>query len=144
LIHEVKIFDGDGNLKKIIQPVFDYDFKAMGNVTKKQCPECKKTTKLKGNQKFCTAECARRHKQKKEKARRDERNRFKAAKPIVPCELCGQPVTGMRKKYCGEVCDQRARKIKAMNKQQRTNELIKIKREELQNEQTHIASGLTD
>jgi len=136
LIHEVKIFDGDGNLKKIIQPVFDYEFKAMGNVTKKQCPECKKTTKLKGNQKFCGPDCARANKQRKEKARRAERKRLEAAKPIVPCELCGQPVTGMRKKYCGEVCDQRARKIKAMNKQQRINALIKIKREEISNDQS--------
>ena len=136
MIHQVKIFDGDGNLKKIIQPVFDYEFKAMGNVTKKKCPECKKTTRLKGNQKFCSPDCASSNKQRKEKARRAERKRLEEAKPIVPCELCGSAVKGKRKKYCGEACDQRARKIKAMNKQQQTNELIKIKREELRHEES--------
>jgi len=133
MIHEVRIYDGQGNLKDVVHPVFDYQAKAIGNVTKKECPECKKITKLKGNQKFCGTDCAKANKARKEKARREERKRLAEAKPVVPCALCGQPVARMRKKYCGEVCDQKARKIKAMNKQKRTNEAIKIKREEMRN-----------
>ena len=133
MIHEVRIYDGQGNLKDVVQPVFDYQTKAIGNVTKKECPECKKITKLKGNQKFCGADCAKANKARKEKARREERKRLEEAKPVVPCEICGEPVTGTRVKYCGEICDQKARKIKAMNKQQRTNEIIKLKREEMRN-----------
>ena len=52
-MHEVKIFDGNGNLKEIIQPVFDYDCKSLGRTRTKPCQECGKTAKLLGNQKFC-------------------------------------------------------------------------------------------
>jgi len=140
MIHEVRIYDGQGNLKDVVQPVFDYETKAIGNVTKKECPECKKTTKLKGNQKFCTPDCAKANKTRKERARREERKRLEEAKPVVPCHLCGQPVTGGRRKYCGEICDQKARKIKAMNKQRKTQEIIKLKRAEWKNEQTQTAN----
>jgi hypothetical protein len=136
MLHEVRVYDGQGNLKKTIQPVFDYEAKAIGNKTKKSCAntKCGKTSNLKGNQRYCSPDCARDTKQRKEKARRAERKKLEEAKPVVPCEICGDPVKGTRKKYCSEDCDQKARRMKAMNKEARTREIIRLKRLELANE----------
>ena len=135
-MHEVRVFDGQGNLKEIIQPVFDYEAKAIGKTTNKKCPECKKISKFKGNQKFCGTDCARASKCRKEKAMRKEKKHLKMAKPIVPCEICEEPVTGTKIKYCSNVCDQKARKLKSKKKQEETNARIKIRREEIRHEES--------
>ena len=135
MIHEVKVFDGAGKLKEIIQPVFDYDNKAYGTTTTKICPECGKSSKQTGNQKYCSSVCGKAFKHRAEKIRRDNRNKAQAEKPPVPCEMCGKPVAKGRLKYCGKACDSKARKVKAMSKHAITKELINLKRQEIKNEQ---------
>ena len=133
MIHEVRVFDGEGNLKEIIMPIFDYEAPAIGNSKKKKCPECKKEKMMKGNTKFCSATCSKTTKIRKEKARRAQRKREEALKPIVPCELCGKPVKGKRIKYCGAICDKKARQLKDMNNRDRISALLKIRKQEIAN-----------
>ena len=142
MLHEVRVYDGQGNLKKIIKPKMNYEAKPIcGGKEKKVCAnqQCKKTTIMKGNQKYCHPNCAREEKLRLSKVIREAKKKFEKAKPIVPCGICEEPVTGTRIKYCSEVCDQKARKLKSKKKQEETNARIKIRREELKNEQTQTA-----
>ena len=132
MAYEVRIYDGKGKLKRTVQPVFDYDAVAsIGRTTLRECVMCKTKTQLKGTQRYCSETCAKKYKAIKERARRTGRNLDFAAKPVVPCEICGKPVPRPRSKYCKKECDGIARKLKNMNDRQRTKEKIKIKREEL-------------
>jgi hypothetical protein len=124
-VNQVKIYDGKGNLKKIIQPVFDYEGTSRGNTTNKPCRFCGKIANLLGTQKFCTVKCGELNKQAASKRKREEKNRLRAAKPSIPCQQCGEPVAPRRRKYCGKVCDSKARKLIAMAKHTRTAEIIK-------------------
>ncbi len=129
MIHEVRIFDGEGNLKDVVQPVFDYSFDSIGAVSMKVCPECKHQAELKGNQKFCSPDCSKKYKSRKDKAKRKAKKELEDAKPIVLCKVCGvEPVTGRRVLYCSDTCDHRARKIKAMSKDKAIKESLRIKR----------------
>lgn len=133
MMHEVRVFDGNGKLKEIIQPVFDYENKPLGNKTMKTCPVCGKQKKMNGNAKFCSTPCSKKHISQREKKKRDEQNRLKAMKPTVPCELCGTPVTGRRVKYCGAECDKRARQLKDMNNRDRNNAILLARKKEIAN-----------
>ena len=129
-MNEVRVYDGEGKLKEIIQPVFDYEGKRPGKTTNKPCKLCGKFTKLMGNQKFCTEACAAKHKSQKAKLRREAFNREREARPIIYCEQCGEPAAPNRRKYCGKSCDSKARKIIAMAKHARTAEIIRTVKKE--------------
>jgi len=46
MIHEVRVFDGKGNLLRVEQPIFDYNPKQTKKFLAHPCPGCKeKTTK---------------------------------------------------------------------------------------------------
>lgn len=131
-MHQIKIFDGKGRLKEIVQPVFDYETcQSRGRTSSKTCQHCGKSAKLLGNQKFCNAECKKEHKSKMAKARRENRSKEREARPVIPCEQCGKPVAPNRRKYCGKACDSKARKLIAMAKHARTAEILRtVKREQ--------------
>ena len=129
-MHEVRVYDGKGKLKEVLQPVFDYEGKSRGNTTNKPCQLCGKFAKLMGNQKFCTDTCAADHKSKMAKARRDNRKKEREARPVIPCEQCGEPVAPNRRKYCGKACDSKARKLIAMAKHARTAEILRTVKKE--------------
>jgi len=129
-MHEVRVYDKKGKLKEILQPVFDYEGKSRGNTTNKPCQLCGKFAKLMGNQKFCTDACAAKHKAQRAKMRRDAFNRERDSRPIIPCEQCGKPIAPNRRKYCGKVCDSKARKLIAMAKHARTAEIIRTVKKE--------------
>ncbi len=135
MIHEVRVYDANGKLKDRFTPVFDYEVKPIGSqakICKKQCPECKRTTRLKGNQRFCTVACRKANKARLNKQKGEKRE---ATKPKVVCELCDNAVTGRRVKYCSWECGRKARKIKAVQKQIEITAQLKIRREELENEE---------
>ena len=135
-MHEVKIFDGKGNLIEIIQPVFNYDCNKLGRTKSRACGVCGKYSELSGNQKFCGTTCAGKHKRKMAKLKRDASKKAREARPTIPCEMCGKPVASNRRKYCGKVCDNKVRKLNAMAKHAKTAELIKLKRQEIRNDKT--------
>jgi hypothetical protein len=139
MMHEVKIFDGKGNLIEIIQPVFNYDCNKLGRTRNKACGVCGKYSELSGNQKFCGATCAGKHKRKRSKLKREANKKAREARPAIPCEVCGKPVAAGRYKYCGKVCDNKVRKLNALAKQAKTAEIIKFKRQEIRNDK--IASA---
>ena len=130
-MNEVRVFDGQGNLKEILQPVFDYETARPGKKMTKVCCECGKTSPCTGNQKYCSPECGKAHKHRVEKARRANQLKARESKPTVPCIICSKPVVDLaQRKYCSETCALNARRVNAMNKRTKTNELIKIKRQE--------------
>ena len=133
-MHEVKIFDGQGNLIEIIQPVFNYDCNKLGRTKSMACGVCGEYSELSGNQKFCGSTCAGKHKRKMAKIKRDASKKAREARPVIPCEMCGKPVASNRRKYCGKVCDNKVRKLNAMAKHAKTAELIRIKRQEIKND----------
>tara|TARA_R110000824_G_scaffold75134_4_gene190785 strand:+ start:1352 stop:1561 length:210 start_codon:yes stop_codon:yes gene_type:complete len=63
------------------------------------------------------------------KLRREERAKERNARPVIPCEMCGDPIAKNRRKYCGKVCDNKARKIQAMAKHAVTAEILRNKRQ---------------
>jgi hypothetical protein len=129
-VHQVKVYDGKGNLKEIIHPEFDCEGKTLGRTRNRPCELCGKFAKLQGNQKFCTSTCAADHKSKMAKARRENRKKEREARPIIPCEQCGEPVAPNRRKYCGKACDSKARKLIAMAKHARTAEILRTVKKE--------------
>ncbi len=134
MIHEVRVYDKNGKLKDRFMPVFNYEPQTIGNQSMKTCPECGTKKLLKGNARFCSVACKKAHRTKRDKRLRAAAKLVREARPIVPCEVCGNPVTGKRVRYCGEICDKNGRKMKAMNKADAVKKLIKIRKAELENE----------
>ena len=142
MIHEVRIYDAEGNLKDVVEPVFDYSFDSIGGVSMKVCPECKQQAELRGNQKFCGPVCSKKNKSRKEKAKREEKRERDEAKPIVLCIVCGvKPVTGRRLIYCSDICDHRARKTKAMSNDEANKEILRLKRVQMYGEEYRQTIG---
>ncbi len=133
MIHEVRIFDGQGNLKKTVKPVFDYDAKKVGSFVEKQCVECGQIKRLKKSQKFCSPDCAKADRARRARIKKEEAEQMKADMPKLRCSICDKPIAGLRTKYCSDACDQKSRKIMAKAKQKRTNEAIQLKRKEMRN-----------
>ena len=107
MLGQVKVFDGKGNLKKIIQPVQDYETKTMRTVESHPCPICSTETT---RPKFCSKDCA--EKQKKI-FNKKKSNASKAARPPAierPCCICRKLT--IRPKYCSNDCSVMAIRMK--------------------------------
>lgn len=107
MLGQVKVFDGKGNLKKIIQPVASYEVNPMCKAREHQCPRpgCGKLTKLKV---YCSKDCSTEMKRIKaqinKKKYADNRIAAKALKAGTACRVCGTIIASNRSVYCKQEC----------------------------------------
>jgi|21_taG_2_1085346.scaffolds.fasta_scaffold23464_4 predicted nucleic acid-binding Zn ribbon protein len=135
MLGEVRIYDGEGNLKKIVNPFIDYSSKNLkGNSKLHKCFnfKCRKKTKRK---KYCSDDCKKEAMQIRQQRERKERESAKAKKPALFCvnKECGKKLRLNRKKYCSEKCELVLRKIKDRKKAAEINK----RNEEIRNAGLH-------
>lgn len=129
MLGEVKIFDGQGNLKEIVQPVFNYECAPVRKYLAHECfnKKCHIVTQRKF---FCSSTCAELVKEARKKTRRADRQAEKADRPTRPCQICGEPTP--RLKNCSTQCMEianRARSMSATTKERFLNEAKQNKKE---------------
>ena len=112
LVPEIKVFDGQGNLKEIIQPVFNYECEPLRKYAPHECQykECQIITKRRF---FCSTACAEKVKEGRKKARRENRKAEKTGKPTRPCQICEKPTA--RLKNCSTRCLEIANRARSMS-----------------------------
>lgn len=103
MINEVRIYDGEGNLKATVMPELAFD-----NMKKFQPHLCKNTGcgETTTNRHYCSQPCRVAVKMRKEKAKRAEKKRLEALKPKRLCsnEGCEVVLDSSKKKFCTKKC----------------------------------------
>jgi len=116
LIPEIKVFDGQGNLKEIIQPVFDYKFAPLRKYAPHECAykKCQIITERKF---FCSPACSEKVQEARKKTRREVRKVKREGEPKRPCEVCKKPTA--RLKNCSTRCLEIANRARSMSEKKR-------------------------
>lgn len=129
MIHEVRVFDGEGNLKEIIQPVFNYDPKPVKEFQEHKCKSsgCENMTKKKN---YCSEACRKKSSRKRELRRRAEEN---SLKETLYCQLCNAVLKSPRRKYCSPACDKKAARAKWEKSNEKIKQILMEKKKEIKN-----------
>ena len=131
MINEVRIFDGDGNLKGTVMPELIFD-----NMKKFQPHICRHTPcgEITTNRHYCSEACRTAVKRKKEKAKIAEKKRLYELQPKRICKLdgCDVVLTSNRKKYCTKKCARKANEGQRIKKAEEVKEKLR-RLKELQN-----------
>ena len=126
---QIRVYDGQGNLKKVVEPVFDYD--SMKSPRKKHPEhECDASgcTVLTTKKNYCSKKCQTEVMKKREKNKRAEKN---ASRPKVLCAVCDAELVPRRSVYCSDSCSVIGTKIKMKEASERNKKKLKRKRGKL-------------
>ena len=113
MLGQVKVFDGNGNLKEVIQPFPNYEAHPRLKTLEHKCPRtgCGKLTKRKV---YCSKDCAAEMKRVKTEANKikyaGNRLAAKIVKAEIPCRVCGTIIASNRSVYCKPKCRDEAGK----------------------------------
>lgn len=107
MLGQVKVFDGNGKLKEIIQPVIDYELKTCRKVPAHPCPICGTVTI---RPKFCGKKCADEQRAASNKKKTKAETSARAPRSKQPCCICKKITT--RPKYCSPGCSVTAIRMK--------------------------------
>jgi len=101
--NEVRIYDGQGRLKAVIQPEL-----VLNNIRKFdphicRSPKCNETTT---NRHYCGEKCRAAHRYKQKKLKLAEKQRLEEARPKRHCtnKGCDKVLAPRRVKFCSKVC----------------------------------------
>lgn len=128
MISEVRIYDGEGNLKETVIPELLFD-----NMKKFQSHKCsnkgckKKTT----NRHYCSPACRVAVKMRKEKAKRVEKKRLDELKPKRTCanKGCKKLLDSSKKQYCEKKCAREATRANSVIRETNQKKILKEIRE---------------
>jgi hypothetical protein len=107
LLGQVKVFDGQGNLIRIIQPVQDYEITTMRKAASHPCPICKTETT---RPIYCRKECAEKQKKIFNKKKSLAATAARTPPKEHPCCICLKLT--IRPKYCSNDCSVMAIRMK--------------------------------
>lgn len=104
MINEVRIYDGQGRLKAVVQPQL-----VLSNKIKSfdphicRSPRCNETTT---NRHYCGERCRATHRYLRKKANLAEKQKLEDARPKRYCtnKGCNKALTARRLKFCSKVC----------------------------------------
>ena len=128
---QIRVYDGKGNLKKVVEPVFDY---SPMKSPRKKYPEhechasgCNVLTTKKS---YCSKKCQTEVTKKRERNKRAEK---KALRPKVYCAVCDAELAPRRPVYCSDSCSDIGTKIKMKEASERNKKTIKKRKKEEKN-----------
>lgn len=103
MINEVRIFDGEGNLKETVIPELFFD-----NMKKFQSHSCRNSscTNMTTNRHYCTQACRIELQKRQAEEKRIARKKMEALKPKRLCsnEGCEVVLDSSKKKFCSRKC----------------------------------------
>ena len=133
--NEVRIYDGQGRLKAVVQPQL-----VLSNKIKKfdphicRSPRCNETTT---NRHYCGETCRAAHRYLQRKAKLAEKQRLEDAKPKRYCQNygCSNVLVARRIKFCSKTCCNLAVRKRLREREIEKKEKLKKLKAKLQREQ---------
>ena len=109
MIHEVRVFDGQGNLKEVITE-FDCEPTNIKKYQEHVCnnSQCQELTTRKN---YCSTKCADFVGSEKVRKKREAREEERRNRPQKYCVTCDSPLIGQQKKFCTAECGYENRKM---------------------------------
>ena len=103
MINEVRVYDGQGQLKKTVKPQLDFD-----NIKKFKPHGCRRPSclSLTTNRHYCSDKCRSTHRELRENRKREEKREKRARLKDRYCSVpgCNAVLSTRRTNYCSKKC----------------------------------------